>query len=199
MVQIKTVLFDLGNVLAFIDFQEFWRTLGFVHPEEIAPFAGGYRSQTRRYETGLISTRAYLSGLESVFNNRFTAEQLEQAFASILREPVDGMAELATRVSHTHRTALVSNTNEIHYRRSIKDYEVLGVLHQHYLSYQLHVMKPDNRFYKQIIDGLNEHPSEMLFIDDIESNVEGARFAGMQAIRFEGVEKLNVSLKELLG
>jgi FMN phosphatase YigB (HAD superfamily) len=39
----------------------------------------------------------------------------------------------------------------------------------------------------------------MLFIDDLESNVEGARLAGMKAIRFESVEKLKASLKVLLG
>ena len=35
MGKVITVLFDLGNVLAFIDFDAFWRSLGFLHPGEL--------------------------------------------------------------------------------------------------------------------------------------------------------------------
>jgi len=45
---------------------------------------------------------------------------------------------------------------------------------------------------KTIIKDARIPPSEMLFIDDLESNVEGARLAGMKAIRFESVEKLKL-------
>jgi len=197
-VQIKTVLFDLGNVLVFIDFNEFWRSLGFLNPEEIAPFADGYKSLTRQYESGFIPTNEYLTGLQSVLGRRFNVEQIEHAFAKIIQKPIDGMPDLVRRVSRTHRTALVSNTNEIHYRISLEKFEELNVLQKKYLSYQMRVMKPDHRFYEAIIQDLNEHPSEILFIDDLESNVEGARLAGMQAIRFEGVEQLKASLKAIL-
>lgn len=89
MVQIKTVLFDLGNVLAYIDFNEFWHSLGLQRPEEIAPFASGYKSWTHQYEIGLVSTSEYLAGLQSVFGHRFYFEQLEQAFVNIIQGPVD--------------------------------------------------------------------------------------------------------------
>jgi putative hydrolase of the HAD superfamily len=198
MGQIKIVLFDLGNVIGVIDFHKFWSSLGFSRREEIALFADGYTSWTRQFETGFISTSEYLTGLHSVFGRRFTLDQLEQAFANIIQEPVDGMMDIVKRVSRDHRTALVSNTNEIHYRLSLKRFAALQILHKHYLSYRLQVMKPDHRFYEAIVEDLNKHPSEMLFIDDLESNIEGARLAGMQAIRFEGVEKLKASFNVLL-
>ena len=198
MGKVIAVLFDLGNVLAFIDFNEFWRSLGFLHPEEIAPFADGYKSWTHQYEIGFVLTSEYLAGLQSVFGHRFYTEQLEQAFANIMREPINGMIDVVNRMSRTHRTALVSNTNEIHYKSSLEKFEVLAVLHKHYLSYKMHTMKPAYGFYNAIIEDQKIAPSEMLLIDDLESNVEGARLAGMQAIRFEGVEKLNTSLNALL-
>ncbi len=198
MGQIKTVLFDLGNVLAFIDFNEFWRSLGFLRPEEIAPFADGYKSWTHQYEIGFVSTSEYLAGLQSVFGQPFYTEQLGQAFANIMREPVIGMIEVVKSVSRTHRTALVSNTNEIHYKISLEKFDALSILHKHYLSYKLHVMKPMHEFYDAIIKDQKIYPSEILLIDDLESNVEGARLIGMQAIRFEGVKKLNTSLNTLL-
>ncbi|MCX6122279.1 MAG: HAD family phosphatase [Ignavibacteriales bacterium] len=197
MGQIKTLLFDLGNVLAYIDFNEFWRSLGLVRPEEIAPFADGYKSWTRQYETGFISTSEYLSGLQSVFGRRFNVKQLKQAFENIIQEPVDGMLDIVKHVSQEHRTALVSDTNEIHYRLSLKKLVVLSILQKHYLSYQLRVMKPARGFYDAIIKDQKIDPSEMLLIDDLITNVNGAQAAGMQAIKFENPAKLEKTLKDL--
>lgn len=193
------VLFDLGNVIAYIDFDAFWRSIGFFTPQKIAQFKEDYKRWTLQYETGHIPTSEYLNGLVKVFNYRFTNEQLEQAVASIIEEPVEGMLELIMQISLIQQTALVSNTNKIHYNLSLKRFAALQILHKHYLSYKLRVMKPANGFYEAIIKDAKILPSEMLFIDDIESNVKGARLAGMHAIRFEGVEKLNASLRRLLG
>jgi glucose-1-phosphatase len=197
MKQISTVLFDLGNVLAYIDFSAFWRDLGFLRADEIAPFRGGYTSLTLQYETGYISTDDYLNGLRIVFKNKFTIVQLEQAFSCIIQQPVEGMFDIVKRVSTKHQTALVSNTNEIHYRLSLTKFEGLKILQKHYLSCQLHVMKPAPSFYDAIIKDQGILPSKMLFIDDIAENVKAAKSAGMQAIRFENSEQLEETLKTL--
>jgi putative hydrolase of the HAD superfamily len=197
MNQIRLLLFDLGNVLAFIDFEEFWRTLGFHSAEDKAPFTEGYTMWTHRYEIGSISTGEYLSGLQSVFKNRFPAEHLEGAFSNIILNPVDGMTDVVKKVSRTHRTALVSNTNDIHYRKSIEQFEALRILQFHYLSYQMHVMKPAHEFYDMIITDQAMDPSAMLFIDDLATNVEGAQAAGMHAVKFENTKQLEKRLIDL--
>jgi glucose-1-phosphatase len=197
MKQISTVLFDLGNVLAYIDFSAFWRDLGFLRAEEIVPFRDGYTSLTLQYETGYISTDDYLNGLRTVFKKKFAIVQLEQAFSCIIQQPVEGVIDIVKRVSTIHQTALVSNTNEIHYRLSLTKFEGLKILQKHYLSYQLHVMKPARGFYNAIIKDQGIHPSQMLFIDDLEINVKGAQAAGMLAIQFENSEQLETDLQNL--
>jgi hypothetical protein len=67
MKQISTLLFDLGNVIAYIDFSAFWRDLGF-RPEEMTPYTEGYTLVTKQYETGFLSTERYLNELRAVFN-----------------------------------------------------------------------------------------------------------------------------------
>jgi HAD superfamily hydrolase (TIGR01509 family) len=196
MSQIKTVLFDLGNVIAYIDFGAFWRDLGF-RPEEMAPFTEGYTTFTQQYETGLISTEKYLNELRAVFNQQFTTERLAQAFSCIIRNPVEGMVDIIQKVTQTHQTALVSNTNEIHFSNSQKKIPALHILPKHYLSYQLRVMKPARGFFDAIIKDQGIFPSKMLFIDDLLENVKAAKYAGLQAIRFEGVEQLETQLKTL--
>jgi HAD superfamily hydrolase (TIGR01509 family) len=197
MITPLVVLFDLGNVLAHIDFNAFWRSLGLDESSERAPFIAGYEKLTRQYETGLISTEVFLHDLHVLFMKRFTRVQLQRAFEGVMTRPVDGMLELVRDVSTTRQTALVSNTNELHYVLSYARFESLNVLHRNFLSYQLNVMKPDRGFYNAIIHDLQIHPSNMLFIDDLQANIDGARLAGMQAIRFEGVEKLKPELIQL--
>jgi glucose-1-phosphatase len=197
MKPITTVLFDLGNVLASIDFKAFWRELGFLRAEEMVLYTEGYTLLTKQYENGNISTENYLNGLRSVFNDQFSHQQLEQAFACIMQKPIDGMIDLVQRVSSTHRTALVSNTNEIHYKLSVERFEVLRILQKHYLSYQLHVMKPARGFYDAIILDQGIFPSKMLFIDDLTENVKGARNAGMQILQFKTPGQLEVDLKTM--
>jgi glucose-1-phosphatase len=195
--QIQTILFDLGNVIAYIDFNEFWHNLGFFQAEEITPFKDGYTSLTLQYETGYISTDAYLNGLRTVFNNKFTNEQLEQAFSCIMQQPVEGMIDIVKHVSSRYQTALVSNTNEIHYKLSQMKYEGLEILHKHYLSYQLRVMKPARGFYDVIIKDQGKLASQMLFIDDIAENVESAKSMGMQGLQFVSTKQLGTDLQYL--
>jgi putative hydrolase of the HAD superfamily len=197
MIAPRIVLFDLGNVLVHIDLDAFWDSLGLNETSKRAAFTEGYGKLTRQYETGLIPTEIFLSALHALFIKKFTLGQLQRAFENVITEPIEGMLELVKEISVTRQTVLVSNTNELHYTLSYARLESLPALHKHYLSYRLKVMKPDEGFYQAIIKDLHAHPSEMLFIDDLESNIDGARAAGMQAICFEGVEKLKWELIQL--
>jgi glucose-1-phosphatase len=194
---VKTVLFDLGNVLVAIDSGAFWNGLGFSHGDDIAPFRNGYSFLTRQYETGQMGTADYLRELHIVFNKKFTVDRIQRAFSGIIQEPIAGILEIVLRLSRTHQTALVSNTNEIHYRLCQAKLEVLKLLQKHYLSYQLQVMKPESGFYDAIIRGQGAIPAELLFIDDLDENVEGAKKAGMQAILFRSSQQLETALQSL--
>ncbi|MGV8057463.1 MAG: HAD family hydrolase [Smithellaceae bacterium] len=197
MSPIKTVLFDLGNVLVDVDLCAFWNNLGFFRTAEMAPFADGYASLTRQYETGDIGTADYLSGLRIVFNKKFTSRRLQRAFSSIIQQPIAEISEIISRISCAYQTALVSNTNEIHYKLSRTKLESLRMLQKHYLSYQLHVMKPEAGFYDAIIQDQGIIPSELLFIDDLAENVQAAKIAGMQTIQFKSPGHLRTALQSL--
>ena len=66
------------------------------------------------------------------------------------------------------------------------------------VSSYVDLVKPDIAIYKLLIERFGLNPSESLFIDDREENVEGARKAGMKGLRFEGIEALKKSLKTIL-
>ncbi len=194
----RAVLFDLGNVLVDVDVSMFWRSLRFNGPAEMAPYADALRSLAMRYEAGEFATIEFVDGLGKILEGRFTPEDLTDAFDQIIREPIAEMERVVSEVSARFRTALVSNTNELHHHGSIRRVPALRYLHKHYVSYQLKVMKPAAGFYEAIIRDQHLPPDSMIFIDDLEENVNGAVAAGMQGIRFEGTAQLDQQLR-LLG
>jgi putative hydrolase of the HAD superfamily len=57
--------------------------------------------------------------------------------------------------------------------------------------------KPSAEFFTHVVDALGASPDEVLFVDDSEANVDGARAAGLRAERWEigeGVESLRALL-----
>ncbi|MCX8996404.1 HAD family phosphatase [Rhizobiaceae bacterium BDR2-2] len=62
------------------------------------------------------------------------------------------------------------------------------------VSAEVGLIKPDIAIYRHHARSFGLTPENTLFIDDVAANVEGARSAGWQAIRFTGAEKLKADL-----
>jgi putative hydrolase of the HAD superfamily len=65
-------------------------------------------------------------------------------------------------------------------------------------SAELRVMKPDRRFFDRATASLGTRPSEVLFFDDHEPNVEAARAFGWTAFLYSDVRSLMETLSELV-
>ncbi|MGH3631042.1 MAG: HAD family hydrolase [Sciscionella sp.] len=57
--------------------------------------------------------------------------------------------------------------------------------------------KPDAAIFAALLDRLGAPPARCFFVDDRQSNVDGARAAGLLAWRFTGVEPLRTQLSTL--
>jgi len=65
------------------------------------------------------------------------------------------------------------------------------------LSGEVGVTKPDARIFDELRTRYGLEPATTLFIDDIEANVDGARAAGLQAVRFDSAATLRGDLTRL--
>ncbi len=54
------------------------------------------------------------------------------------------------------------------------------------ISSDVHMVKPDVRIYRHLMEKYRLSPEKCLFLDDTEENVAGARQAGMQGMVFRG-------------
>lgn len=63
------------------------------------------------------------------------------------------------------------------------------------VSGRVKMIKPERGIYDLHVRSFGLEPAATLFIDDSQKNVDGAREAGWQAIRFEGADKLRSDLQ----
>lgn len=107
-------------------------------------------------------------------------------------EMVELVAEIRTRVT----TGLLSNAST----RLETDLEEAGLadaFHHVFNSARMGCAKPDPQIYATAIDRLGLAPERVVFMDDLDENVDGARRAGLLAFRFEGAEDARRRLTEL--
>jgi len=67
-----------------------------------------------------------------------------------------------------------------------------------FFSAEVGMRKPEEGFYRLILDALQVEPEETLFVDDFSQNIAGAQELGMQTIWYTDREKAIPLLKELL-
>jgi HAD superfamily hydrolase (TIGR01509 family) len=68
-----------------------------------------------------------------------------------------------------------------------------------FVSCCMGLRKPDPEVYDHVVEALGVEPETCLFVDDRESNVEGAREAGLRSFVFDGAEPTRLELARRLG
>ena len=203
------VIFDLGNVLAYIHPEAFLQTLGIDSPENRRIYQKRVIEIVKTYERGEDSTEKFLDNLDRLFNvsesgavhqsgiRRHSRDDFRRAMLSIIGRPVPGMEELVRSLAPKVPLGLLSNTNPLHFDACMENLRVLRFIPSHFLSYRLRSLKPEASIFEQTIDLLQLDPHDVLYIDDIPENIEAADRAGLRGHLFVGHEKLAARLSEL--
>ena len=183
---IKNIIFDMGNVLLDynpqIPLDEFCssdeekdiiRRELFEGPEWIEGDLGNI-SDKDRYD--LIKDRVDMKYHEAL---KKCAYQWD-----ICMQPVEGAAEFCEYVREKgYNIYVLSNASDLFYEYFPR-FKPLDYFDGVVVSCDLHMVKPDRRIYKYILDKYSLKAEECLFIDDREDNVEGANTQGINAVVF---------------
>ena len=73
-----------------------------------------------------------------------------------------------------------------------------SIFNKIYSAEEIGLGKKNPESYKSVVKDLKVKPSEILFIDDMEGNVEAAKQAGLNAVVFQNLDKLKKDLQEHL-
>jgi putative hydrolase of the HAD superfamily len=124
------------------------------------------------------------------------SEEFARGFTDIFT-PIESTRALIRGLEGRYRLGLLSNTNELHFRRHIRNEPVFPLFDAVTLSYEIGALKPEPAIYRDALGKLSLPSEECVFIDDIEAYAEGAKAVGIRGIRFTGREKLLSDLAKL--
>lgn len=97
------------------------------------------------------------------------------------------------------RTGLLSNAWSDARESLDAKYNFLRVFDVSIFSCETGLAKPDPKIYQYMLDHLGVHPQESVFIDDFQSNIDGALAVGMNAIRFTSPDQVLAELQKFIG
>ncbi len=96
-----------------------------------------------------------------------------------------------------YKTALISNAWS-RARESFVRQGICDVMDEVIISAEVGVMKPDPRIFQIAAKRLHVQPSECIFVDDKEHNLQGARAVGMTTIQFHNTDQCIADIQKLL-
>ena len=186
---VEVVLFDLGGVLVDIG------GIG-----DMGVFAGETSEDelwrrwlecpwVRRFERGHCDADSFSRGMVDSWSMSIEPEVFLEAFASWPRGLLPGARELVRSISSSSRVGCLSNTNALHADRHWTEFGIADLFEDRFLSHEMGLVKPDRAAFEYVIEVLGCPAERILFLDDNQINVEGARAAGLRAERTQGIDE----------
>lgn len=190
---IKNIIFDFGGVLLDLDYKLTFEALSDVMgvPMTYEDIPADIFKVLLGYEKGEINTETFLWNLQKV-STKLTPQpdKLIKAWNAMLLGWNSDRFEFLEKLSKSYRIFLLSNTNELHLewvRRDLKNNHIIEdfdtrFFDKTFYSHEMKMRKPEIGIYNQVILESEIEPSESLFIDDNQDNVDAAIKAGLNAI-----------------
>lgn len=184
---IKTVLFDLGNVLVDFSHERMCSQLANVFNVETELirshlFESGL---SHKFERGELSEEEFQEDLEGKLNCQCTLTALQQAAGDIFTKRPE-MEEFVTLLKNQgFRLVLLSNTCVTHINWIQQHFTILQHFDDLVLSYEVGRCKPEEGIYRVALEKIHCLPEECLYTDDIPENIASGQRFGLQAILFQ--------------
>ncbi len=184
----KNIIFDLGGVILNINYsltEKAFRKLGVDNFDLL--FSQAQQSHLfDNYEKGFITSTAFRNELNTYLKKNESDEIIDEAWNAILLDLPKERIELLKKVRTTHRTFLLSNTNEIHIntfnkylQKEFLTNDLSGLFEKVYLSYEIGMRKPDAEIFEFVLRENNLKADETLFIDDSSQHIAAAAKLGL--------------------
>jgi len=183
---IKAILFDIGGVLVRVDssqsIQKLSETLG-VSVERVRQ--GMTRDLLNAYEKGQMTSNQFYEQLLINYGSSKTMdmETFKTYWLDVLFPKTRSVAFLERAVKD-FPVWLLSNTNDFHFEILMREFPFMKWVQGGTYSFMVGSMKPEPMIYELAIKKSGFRPEEILFIDDLEPNVQAARDLGINCILY---------------
>jgi FMN phosphatase YigB (HAD superfamily) len=194
---IKTILFDLGNVVIPFDVKRAYTRMAELCGCKAEEVAARIRSTglVGPFEKGEIEAEPFVRELSASLKLEITHQAFCDWWNGVFLSETLVSEELLEDLSSRYRLLALSNTNPIHFARLKEAYPLLQHFDGYVLSYQVGAAKPEAKIYQEAIARAQCDAEECFFTDDMAVNVEAAMAHGMDAVQFLSAEQLERELR----
>lgn len=196
---IKTVIFDIGNVLARFAWKEYLEETGYpenirqriaaatVNSDYWKEWDRGLKGEEELIELCCLLDPALDREIREFFCHVYTMVK-EYSYS---KELVKSLKEKGYKVY------LLSNYAKGHFEKDQKIFTFIPYVDGGVISHQIHHVKPEPEIYRELIRRYGINPHEAVFLDDLEANLQGAKPFGFHTIQVKSLEKLLQDLRSL--
>lgn len=181
---IKTVIFDIGNVLADFSWEPFYRSFGFSEEifERLAN-ATVRSEQWNELDRGALTTEEILASFEA--NDPELKDILKQVFTDVgpMVTKRDYASQWVKSIKQQGCQVLyLSNFGELTRAHCAPALEFMDYMDGGIMSYECKLIKPEPEIYKALVEKYQLNPQECVFIDDLAVNIKAAEAMGFHTI-----------------
>ncbi len=181
---VQWLLFDLGGVLYEINSDRCNAAFNTFAPAvSLHSLYETHPAVFHQFDTGKLDPAGFRSFLRAAMQITASDAAIDAAWNQLLVDLFPRRLALLTDLRKQWRLAMLSNTNPIHAQAIFGKYPQLRALFDEIiLSYQVGFRKPDAAIFRLATHLLNAPPQHILFIDDLQANIEAAAAAGFQTL-----------------
>lgn len=197
---IKSIIFDIGMVLADYNWSGYLQTFAYSEETYQAVANAVFLSPTWvECDRGVLSDQELLSGF--ICNAPEYEKEIKEVYATVggcIKQydyAIPWIQELKKKGLGIYA---LSNYGERMFAQTGKELNFLEYMDGALISYQDHLIKPDPRIYQTLLNRYHLNPDETVFFDDNEDNVKGASDLGIHAFLFHNYEEAAQQLEALL-
>lgn len=153
-------------------------------------------------ELGQMTPSEFRDAIRLLTPQKLTNKQIDDAWILMLDDVPDYKLDLLLDLKDKYNTMLLSNTNELHWVWSEKNifsykgHQAADFFRKIYLSYELHMIKPNADIFEYVMNDARILPGETLFIDDALPNCQTAESLGLKTYMPEAREDWSHLFKE---
>ncbi|UCD02362.1 MAG: HAD family phosphatase [Promethearchaeota archaeon] len=201
--KVKAIIFDLGGVLMYLDFSNFYNIVISQSPlnKPQTPIMLEFFRQSDIYHQGnMTDDEFYQLACDLLQVCMLNQSEFFDAFNSIISGLNLEIIEVVKKIrdSNQYKLLVLSNVNSSHWNYILnKKWDFINYFDELILSHEIHSIKPNSKIFEYAIQKAGCKPEQIVFIDDGLNNIRSAKELGIIAIKYTTTEELIDELKRL--
>jgi glucose-1-phosphatase len=151
---------------------------------------------TRPFERGHLTPKEFHTKAAELLGFDLPYEEFVEIWNDIFWADEE-MCTLARQLKKSgYKLFLLSNISMLHFEHINKKFDIMHIFDELILSYKVGAIKPERKIFDEVVKLAGGNREGIFYIDDREDLIKAATDLGIDAIRFETIDKLRDVMKK---